>query len=154
MEINDNTHRRPSALLGAVPWVSLLVWGALLLAVYALHELFFIILTTFLLSYIVRRIVVGLATRLRPEQESPGLERWLTLASLAAIVLVAWVVFSVLGSRFVEQGHIMLVKAQQVRPAETLNNLLGRTVGAYLFHGAYGDSEDPRYQQAFTSYQG
>ncbi|MCG6863009.1 MAG: AI-2E family transporter [Chromatiaceae bacterium] len=153
MEPEENRLSRPGALFGAVPWASLLVWGTLLVAVYALQELFFIILTTFLLSFMVRRIVVRLASRLRPGQESPGLERWLTLASFTAMVLVVWVVFAALGSRFIEQGHIMLAKAQQVRPAETLNSLLSRTVGAYLFHSTYGDAGDPRYQQAFKDYQ-
>jgi predicted PurR-regulated permease PerM len=153
VKIGDSTHSQRSAFLGAFPWANLLVWGALLLAVYVLHDLFFVVLTTFLLSFIVRRIVVGLATRLRPGQESPGLERWLTLASFATIVLAAWMVFALLGSRFVEQGHIMLVKAQQVRPADTLNDLLSRTIGAYLFHQTYGAPGDPRYRQAFSDYR-
>jgi len=76
--ITDKTRGQLRTLLGAVPWVSLLVWGALLLAVYALQELFFLVLTTFLLSFIVRRIVVLLAARLRPGQESPWLERSLS----------------------------------------------------------------------------
>lgn len=153
MAIQDNTDEQPGILIGAVPWVSLIVWGALLVAVYALQELFFIILTTFLLSFVVRRMVVGLASRLRPGQESPALERWLTLASFAVIVLLVWVVFAVLGSHFIEQSRVLAAKAQHVRPADTLNSLLSRTVGAYLFHRSYSGPDDPRYQQAFTDYQ-
>jgi len=153
MVYTDKSDNRLGTLLGTVPWISVLVWGALLLAVYALHELFFVILTTFLLSFIVRRMVVALVNRLRPGQESPGLERWLTLVCFAAIALVAWVVFSVLGPRFIEQGHVMFVKAQNLRPADTLSSLLSRTVGAYLFQRTYGGPEDPRYQRAFSDYQ-
>ncbi len=153
MATTGNSPIQRNRWLASIPWVSLLVWGALLLVVYALHNLFFLVLTTFLLSFIVRRIVVGLANRLRPGQESPALERWLTLASFAAIALSLWVVFSVLGARFIEQGHVMLVKAQQVRPADTLDRLLSRTVGAYLFQQTYGTAGDPRYQKAFAEYQ-
>ena len=152
MAINS-TREIPNTWRRNFPWVSLLVWGILLLILYVLQELFFLVLTTFLLSFAVRRIVIALASRLRPGQESPGLERWLTLASFALIVMVVWVALALFGSRFIEQTHVLMLKAQQVHPTYILNNLLNRTVGAYLFHRTFGDASDLRYQQAFSNYQ-
>jgi len=50
-------------------------------AVYALQDLFYVILTT--LSVVVRRIVVGLDTRPHPGQKRAGLAGWITRASFA-----------------------------------------------------------------------
>ncbi len=70
-----------------VPWDSLVIWGLPALAVFGLRDVFFIAFLTFLLSYLIRSIVVALAGRLCPGAERPGLKRWLTLAT--CVVLVA-----------------------------------------------------------------
>ena len=64
-----------------VPWNRLLIWGLLALAVFGLRDVFFIAYLTFLLSYLIRSIVVALARRLCLGTERAGLERRLTLAT-------------------------------------------------------------------------
>jgi hypothetical protein len=153
MAVTDNGRVSPAVMLSNMPWATLLTWGVLLLVIYTLHELFFIIFVTFLLAYMVRSLVTGVAGRIRPGTESPALERWLTLAVFAILLLLVWGVFSVLGSRFIDQSRTLLVQAQRVQAEDMLDSLLSRTVGAYLFQRTYGGPDDPRYQSALAGFQ-
>ena len=69
-----------------LPWDSLLIWGLLVLAFFGLRDVFFIAFLPFLMSYLIRSIVVALARRRRPGAERSGLERWLTLGTFVALI--------------------------------------------------------------------
>jgi predicted PurR-regulated permease PerM len=129
-----------------VPWENLLIWAALAAGLYALRDVLLVAFLTFLLSYLVRAIVVALAHRLRPDRESPGLERWLTLGTFGGIVALLWILAGLIGPQLAMQSRLLMADAQRLEPQEALNHALGRTVGAYLFAQTYGAPADPRYQ--------
>ncbi len=147
--LQPSLERKP----GALHWDSLLIWGLVLLAIYGLREVFLVAFLTFILSYLVRSIVVSIAQRLRPDGEHPGLERWLTLGTFAGIAALLWAVISVLGPQFILQGRVLMASAHHQAPEQILNHVLGRTVGAYLFARTHGDAGDPRYQAALERFQ-
>jgi predicted PurR-regulated permease PerM len=136
-----------------VPWDSLLIWGLLFLAIYALHDVFLIAFLTFLLSYLVRSIVGASARRLHPGTASVRLERWLTLGAFAAIVLFLWALLSLIGPQFVLQSRLLMTDAQRLNPEQVFNQVLSRSVGAYLLRQTYGPPADPRYQAALRQFE-
>lgn len=131
---------------------NLLIWTGLIALLYALRDVFPIVFLTFLLVYLVRAIVVPLARRISPERERPGLERWLTLGTFAAIVALLWGLGALLGPQLVVQGRLLTAHAGHLKPEQVRDQVLARTVGAYLFRQAYGTPEDPRYQAAFARF--
>lgn len=137
---------------GPLAWDSLAIWALLLLVIYGLRDVFVIAFLTFILSYLIRSIVVFLARRLRPIGDRARLERWLTLGTFVAIAAVLWAIVHVVGPQFVLQGRVLMAAAHRQDPEQALNHLLGRTVGAYLYSQAYGDPQDPRYQAALQQF--
>ena len=146
--MNSVTHRAP----GGLPWETLLIWAALAAALYALRDILLVAFLTFLLSYLVRTIVRALARRLRPGRESPGLERWLTLGTFVAMVALLWALANLVGPQLAMQSRLLLADAQRLEPQDTLNQVLSRTVGAYLFAQTYGNPGDPRYQTGLKQF--
>ncbi len=136
-----------------VPWKKLLIWGLFLLVVYYLRELFLIAFITFLISYIIGNIVAVLKNRIAPGQDRPWLDRGLTLATFAGLLLCLGAVFVVLGPRFLQQGRLLLVQVEAIRPQDTLNSLLDRTVGVYLLRKTYGKPGDERYDTSLQAYE-
>lgn len=120
------------------PWNDILVWTGLLLVLYALHDVFPVVFLTFLLTYLVRAIVVPLARRVSPERERPSLERWLTLGTFATIVALLWGLASLLVPQFVLQGRLLAAHAERLEPQGVRDHVLARTAGAYLFRRTYG----------------
>ena len=139
-----------SAAPSRVPWQTPLVWALLLLTLYALHDVFLVAFLTFLLSYAIRAIVVTLARRLG--REGTGVERWLTLGTFAAIVALIWLLVGLVGPQLAMQSRLLLTDAERLQPEQVLNHFLGRTVGAWLFHDAYGGPDDPRYQAGLEQF--
>ncbi len=133
-------------------WDGVLVWTALLLVLYALHEVFAVAFLTFLLTYLVRAIVVPLTRRISPDREPPSLERWLTLGTFVAIVALLWGLASLLVPQFVLQGRLLAAHGERLEPQEMLDNVLARSMGAYLFRQTYGAPGDPRYQAALDRF--
>jgi predicted PurR-regulated permease PerM len=131
---------------------NLLIWGALIALLYALRDVFPIVFLTFLLVYLVRAMVVPLARRISPDRERPGIERWLTLGAFATIVAILWGLGALVGPQLVVQGRLLTAHAEHLKPEEVRDQVLARTVGAYLFGHAYGTPEDPRYQAAFARF--
>jgi predicted PurR-regulated permease PerM len=135
-----------------IPWQDILIWSGLLLILYALHEVFAVVFLTFLLTYLVRAIVVPLARRIRPGQENRSLERWLTLGTFLAIVLLLWGLARLMAPQFVLQGRLLAAHAERLEPQAVLDHVLARTVGAYLFSKTYGTPDDPRHQAGITAF--
>ena len=121
-----------------LPWRKMLIWGLFLLAIYTLRHLFFIIFMTFLLSFLVRMIVLSVARRLSPRRERPWLERLLTLITFAALVAGGMAAFQFFAPRIFEQGRALVVRLENTQPQAAIRDLRNRTVGAYLFRREYG----------------
>jgi predicted PurR-regulated permease PerM len=138
--------------LAYLPWEDILLWAGFLVLLYFLQDVFPVVFLTFLLTYLVRAIVIPLARKISPKQERPTLERLLTLGTFAAIVALLWGLAVLLVPQFVLQARLLTAHAERLDPQEILDHFLARTVGAYLFHQAYGTSDDPRYQAAFDKY--
>lgn len=134
------------------PWEDILIWTGLLLLLYALHDIFTIVFLTFLLTYLVRSIVVFLSRRISPDRERPALERWLTLGTFLAIVALLWGLAALTAPQFVLQARLLTAQAEHIEPQEILEHFLSKTVGAYLFRQTYGTSGDPRYEAAFEHF--
>ena len=136
-----------------LPWRKMLIWGLFLLAIYTLRHLFFIIFMTFLLSFLVRMIVLSVARRLSPRRERPWLERLLTLITFAALVAGGMAAFQFFAPRIFEQGRALVVRLENTQPQAAIRDLRNRTVGAYLFRREYGRPSEQRYQEALAEYQ-
>jgi len=153
MSEGQRTAERESRARSRVPWVSILTWTGAFLLLYALHDVFAIAFIAFLLVYLVRALVVPVAHRISPGEERPWLERGLTLATFAAIVVLLWGLGSLVGTHLIQQGRLLIADVEHLQPDDLLDKLLARTVGAYLFEKSYGDQDDPRYQAAFARFK-
>ena len=134
-----------------LPWEDILVWTGLLLVLYALHDVFLLVFLTFLLTYLVRAIVIPLARRISPDRERPGLERWLTLGTFVAIVALLWGFASLVVPQFVLQARLLTSHAERLAPQQMLDHFLARTVGAYLFNRTYGGPGRPAFPGGLRS---
>ncbi len=143
----------PRSLLENLPWRKVLIWGLFLLAIYTLRHLFFIIFMTFLLSFLVRMVVVSIARRLSPHRERPWMERLLTLVTFAGLVAAGWAAFDFFAPRIFEQGRALVARLENTQPQAAIRDLRNRTVGAYLFRREYGKPSDQRYQEALAEYE-
>jgi predicted PurR-regulated permease PerM len=135
-----------------IPWEDILIWTGLLLLLHALHDVFSVVFLTFLLTYLVRTIVIVLARRIDLDRERPALERWLTFGTFLAIAGLIWGLAALMVPQFVLQARLLTAQAERVEPRVIFDHFLARTVGAYLFHQTYGNPGDPRYEAAFEHF--
>jgi predicted PurR-regulated permease PerM len=138
--------------LARLPWQRLLIWAVFLVALYTVRHFFFVIFTTFLLSYCIRSVVVPLADRLAPGRQGPWLERWLTLALFVVLVAGVAGVGFVVAPRFIDQSRSVIERVERVGPHQEFQHFLSRTVGAYQFHSQYGQPGGQRFERAYREY--
>lgn len=131
---------------------NLLIWAGLGTVLYALRDVFPIVFLTFLLVYLVRALVVPLAHRISPGRERPGMERWLTLCVFTAIVALLWGLGALIGAQLITQGRLLIAHAQHLKAEELRDQVLARTVGAYLFGQQFGTPDEPGYQAALARF--
>ena len=96
-------------------WEKLAIWGLFLLVVYTLRDFFFIIFMTFIISYIMRGLVVKTRSLFFQNREVPWLERSLTIIFFALALLGSYGVGSYLGPTLRAQtyalfGRVLLVE--------------------------------------------
>ncbi len=144
---------QPTAVTASIPWQKLLIWGLFLLVVYYLRELFLVAFLTFLTCYIIRSVVATLKNRIAPGRDHPWLDRGLTLATFAGLLICVGVVFLILGPRFLQQSRLLLAQIEDFNPQDSLNGVLDRTVGVYLLQKKYGKPGDQEYDAEFDKYQ-
>ena len=77
-----------SSLLRRLPWEKALIWGLILLGVYMVRSFFFTIFMTFIISYIMRSIVLRIQRVVTPYRERVWLARALTLAFFVLLLLI------------------------------------------------------------------
>lgn len=132
------------------PWEKLIIWGLFLLAVYVLRHFFFIIFMTFILTYIMRSVIVRIVRLVSSRPEVPWLERVLALVCFALFLLGLYGGVSYLGPPLKAQFEGLVQRARELDPEKELERLGARTVGAYLVNRKYpGGQQDPQYEKDF-----
>ena len=80
--------------LSDMPWERLAVWAIFLLVLCLLRRMSLILFLTFMVCYLARTIIGGLARRFWPNQQRAWLERLLAVGFFAALFLVVATVFA------------------------------------------------------------
>jgi predicted PurR-regulated permease PerM len=140
-------------LLDWLPWEKSLIWGLVILAVYAMRHFFFIIFVTFIVAYIMRSSVRRISRFVLPNRESAWLERSLTVAGFVLLLFGLYGVGNYLGPEIYRQGQALFDRVKTIEPEKELNNLITRTVGTVLFYRNYGGKTDDRYKEKFQEFQ-
>ena len=156
---NDNsqpgsaaTAQRRWRWLSDVPWERLAVWAVFLLALCLLRRMLLILFLTFMVCYLARTIIGGLARRFWPNRERHWLERMLSVGFFAALFLVVAMVLHWLGPLALDECQQLLARVSNLDPDYEFHRALSRTVGAYQFHRTYGGPDNPQYQQEFQKF--
>lgn len=127
-------------------WERIVVWGVFFGVLYLLRDFLFVLLMTFLISYVVRGFVSQFLRRLRIRSDRPIVEKAATLFAYIVLFFSMVVVINLLGPNLVNQSQALLVRLQTMKPQEQLSNLLSRTLGAYFFWKEYGKPGSPRFE--------
>ena len=145
---------RPSflAFLDWLPWEKILIWSLFLLVVYSLRHFFFIIFMTFILTYVMLRVVKRIAGIVLPNRESVWLERGLTLLSFAALLFGLYMAGSFIVPRLLQQGEALVARFRYVDPNTDYNTVLNRLVGPFVYEWEYEDETSEKYQEEFNRY--
>lgn len=136
-----------------LPWKKWVIWGLFLLLMWILRDLFFILFLTFVLTYVLRSVVTWAMRRLGRTGERPWVERSLSVAAFASLLLGLYAAGSFLGPRLVRQGEALVERVTQVDPRQAFDEVLAKSVGVYLFRREHGEPGDPRYERAFRQYR-
>jgi len=139
-------------LLEWLPWEKILIWGLFLLLVYTLRHFFFIIFMTFILAYVMRSVVHRVMRIARVRGEKPWLERVVAIASFVLLLSGLYAAGSLVAPQLYRQGEALVQRVTQIEPQKELNNILAKTVGAYLFRREHGERGDAAYVKAFEEF--
>ncbi|MCZ6793797.1 MAG: hypothetical protein O7J95_09330, partial [Planctomycetota bacterium] len=140
------------SFLRKLPWESITIWGLLLLVIYSLRHFFFVIFITFILTYIMRSVIVRILRFANLEREVPWLERCLAVVCFLLLFLALYGAGSYLQPHLNAQYLALEGRVKSFNPEREGTNLGAKTIGAYLFRRAYGDRDDGRYQEAFQKF--
>ena len=146
------TAQRRWQWLSDMPWERLAVWAVFLLVLCLLRRMLLILFLTFMVCYLARTIIGGLARRFWPNHQRAWLERLLAVGFFAALFLVVATVMHWLGPLVLNECQQLLARASNLDPDYEFHRALSRTVGAYQFHRAYGSPDNPQYQQEFQNF--
>ncbi len=156
---NDNPQSGPALAaqrrrqwLSDVPWERLAVWALFLLVLCLLRRMLLILFLTFMVCYLARTIIDGLARRFWPGRERHWLERLLAIGFFAALFLAVALVLHWLGPLALKECQQLLVRVSNLDPDYEFHRGLSRTVGAYQFHRTYGSPDNTQYQKEFQSF--
>jgi predicted PurR-regulated permease PerM len=141
-----------SSRLSGLPWERWLIWAAFLGLMYVLRDLFLIIFLTFLLTYFLRNAVVRIGFWLSPSRPQVWLERTLAVLCWCLVIVGLYGVAAWLGPKLISQGEALVARVSKVNPSTELDELLTRTVGAYLFERDYGGPSDERFERALREF--
>ncbi|MGQ9590669.1 MAG: AI-2E family transporter [Planctomycetota bacterium] len=136
-----------------LPWEKILIWGLFLGAVYTLRHFFFVIFMTFIVSYVMRRVVVRTSRFLTGGRESIFLERVFTLVGFGLLLFGVYEGAKYLGPKLVAQAKALVERGSRLDPRREIEEFVTRTVGAMLFQREYGSRTDARYEKAFEAFQ-
>lgn len=135
-----------------LPWEKILIWGLFLGAVYTLRHFFFVIFMTFILSYVMRRVVVRTSRLLTGGRDFVWLQRVLTLVCFALLLFGVYEGVKYLGPRLVAQAKALVERGSRLDFRREIEEFVTRTVGTILFQREYGSRSDPRYEKALKEF--
>ncbi len=115
------------------------------LAVYMMRGFFFTIFMTFMVSYVIRSLVVRAQGLISPYRERIWLERVLTLACFGLLLFALIEAGRYMGPKLQEQGQGLYARVTQLDFEKKYEEVLVSTVGEVLFERKFGDEEDERY---------
>lgn len=119
---------------------------------YVLRDLFLIIFLTFLLTYFLRNAVVRLESWISPARPQVWLERTLAVLCWCLVIAGMYGVGAWLGPKLISQGEVLVARVSKVNPSAELDEILTRTIGAYLFERDYGGPSDERFERALKEF--
>ena len=102
--------------LSDMPWERLAVWAIFLLVLCLLRRMLLILFLTFMVCYLARTIIGGLARRFWPNHQRRWLERLLAVGFFAALFLVAGTVLHWLGPLVFDECRQLLARASNLDP--------------------------------------
>jgi len=102
--------------LSDMPWERLAVWAIFLVVLCLLRRMLLILFLTFVVCYLARTIIGGLARRFWPNQQRRWLERILTVGFFAALFLVVAAVLHWLGPLVLDECQQLLARASNLDP--------------------------------------
>lgn len=149
--IGETTRGR--SFFDRLPWEKALIWGLIFLAVYMMRGFFFTIFMTFMVSYIIRSLVMRAQGVISPYTERIWLERVLTLACFALLLFAIFEAGKYIGPKLKDQAEALYARVTHLNLEKEYNAVLVSTVGQILFEREYGDRDDERYQKAFAAFQ-
>ena len=118
-----------------------------------LRDFFFLIFTTFLLSYFVRRTVNLMLAWSPVERRTRWLDRGATIMVYIAVLAVFAGFLMVWVPKAFEQGREVVLQIEHAQWQVEFDSLLRRTMGEYLLRRESGDPTDPRYRDALAAYR-
>lgn len=139
----------PSGLefFNRLPWERIVTWAVVLLVVYVLRDFFFVVFSTFLICYFVRRAIDLILKRVPVERQTVFVQRSTTVGVfaffIAAFVGLAWLIFPVLLS----QAKAVLLRVEETNIQAESDKLLNRTVGGFLYQRQFADTQDEEFLQ-------
>jgi predicted PurR-regulated permease PerM len=135
-----------------LPLEKIAVWALFLLAVYALRHFFFVMFVTFIVSYIMRQVVMRLSDAIHPGGEVLWLQRVLAVVCFMVLIVALYGIGKFYVPRLVGQGQQLARKLAGLEktPRAELDEILRDTVGKWLFAETYGGPDDERYLTAFS----
>lgn len=135
-------------------WEKALIWGLFLLLVYVLRHFFFIIFMTFITAYVMRNLILFLASLISPNERNTTLEQTLTVICFLLLLAAIYGLGRYFVPQLVYQGQELVKKVGSLEesPQGRVDSILRGTVGYWLFSQEYGEPENERYRAAFDEY--
>jgi predicted PurR-regulated permease PerM len=155
-------HRHDSArsLFADFPWEKALIWGLFLLFIIVLRHFFAIFFLTFIVSYSMRSLVVGIDRRLGHLFGWKGIVKKLsqpiiTVVSFLGLLGTLYGIGSYLVPEFIDQtqGLVKRMSSSNKGPKAFFDETLRASVGKWLFQQQAGTPGSEQYEEAFRRYR-
>lgn len=144
--------KNPRRFFDWLPWEKITIWGLVLLGIWVLRDFFFVIFMTFIVTYIMRSVIVRVVWLVARRRQAPLLERGLALVGFAALLGGLYLAGSWLWPPVENQFHVLKGKIEQFDANQFIEELGAKTIGAFLFNRKYGTTEEEAYEIAFQEW--
>lgn len=140
------------SFFNSISWGKALIWAGFLFLVYILKHFFFIMFMTFMISYLMRSLLVFLCSRIFG---SPSrFYKPLCIIAFLCLITFAYQSGKYIFPKIAQQGQALVRKlsALEDSPQRAVDGILRFTVGQWLFEQQIGSPEDISYQHALEDY--
>jgi predicted PurR-regulated permease PerM len=130
-----------------------LIWAGFLGLAYVLRHFFLIIFMTFLISYLMRNLILFLSRKIF-RSNSNVIYKFLTITCFLLLLSVIYFGSKFTAPRLTQQGQALLRKLGSIEdsPQRAMDSLLRITVGSWLFEQTYTDGDPQTYNAAFNEF--